>query len=840
MKIYKFYITFLFVFLVMNLFIFSFPKVFANNAENQSNNFYNYSIELSDLFYQYSVGDCYIQSEMDSRNVSLEYEDTLNIVVSEDEVISFLLKYKYYSDYIFTPNGTDVSLSGRPDPNMSYVLKYSTDFNDYIVEKMINYVNGLFPNSVLLSSPTTKFNCHSYAWYSHNVNSNDVWIHNPCAYYMDSDRSYERIYNPRVGDIVCYMDTESDTPINIHSGIIVDYSGELDNNMCGDVNRFIVESKWAYNGLYRHKGDECPYVPAYALDQKAIADAEEVWYYRVRTHNSFSFNNPNDSLIETSILSYNSSYVDNYKLYDLHVNLTQYYDFCITSTEALKIELYDNFMNEIDLVNLNYDSDNVFHSLIFLENNNHYYLKVQFDDSSKNGSITTKIVLPSIIKSDLLYGENNISLNSSEVTYEYCFNNTISPGLFKISLFTYDINNLQTLLPEKSIKVFDSYTKTNYMSQFSDNLDISLAFTKENENSIYVYLPTLGEYYIDVFLYDMEYSNIKISIESCLDTEIDYTNRFTGICFDSVFEHESSFCYFQEIFISHRSKIQLDFLTNLNDSPLNDDITIFFFKENYDEHSKKYYLDSLLIDKIDNNNLSPVFTLTIDPGIYYVGFMKNDFNNTAINFGVRRIVDLENNMEDVLVADPHGGYELGSEVTINKKSCNEYTITEGFTRNLYLMVEDRTTDSMSRLDYDWYSSNDEYATVTNYGTVLAKAVSSNVDVTIYAILKDDPSVVYYRVFTILNETEDDIIEIESEMSYDFDAKNGSYKLELNSSNCPFPMIRYYTFNLINYSDIAVSIDQWGIVTSLGETQVLIVGTYTLNPRVRLYIFLTIN
>ncbi len=247
-----------------------------------------------------------------------------------------------------------------------------------------------------------------------------------------------------------------------------------------------------------------------------------------------------------------------------------------------------------------------------------------------------------------------------------------------------------------------------------------------------------------------------------------------------------------------------------------------------------------MIDKIDNNNLSPVFTLTIDPGIYYVGFMKNDFNNTAINFGVRRIVNLEKNMEDVLVADPHGGYELGSEVTINKKSCNEYTITEGFTRNLYLMVEDRTTDSMSRLDYDWYSSNDEYATVTNYGTVLAKAVSSNVDVTIYAILKDDPSVVYYRVFTILNETEDDIIEIESEMSYDFDDKNGSYKLELNSSNCPFPMIRYYTFNLINYSDIAVSIDQWGIVTSLGETQVLIVGTYTLNPRVRLYIFLTIN
>ena len=35
------------------------------------------------------------------------------------------------------------------------------------------------------------------------------------------------------------------------------------------------------------------------------------------------------------------------------------------------------------------------------------------------------------------------------------------------------------------------------------------------------------------------------------------------------------------------------------------------------------------------------------------------------------------------------------------------------------MVEDRLRDPMSRLEYDWYSSNENVAIVTKYGTVLA-------------------------------------------------------------------------------------------------------------------------
>lgn len=205
------------------------------------------------------------------------------------------------------------------------------------------------------------------------------------------------------------------------------------------------------------------------------------------------------------------------------------------------------------------------------------------------------------------------------------------------------------------------------------------------------------------------------------------------------------------------------------------------------------------------------------------------------------MVDYTMNMEDTLVADPYyEGYELGSEVNLNNGLCDNYNITEGFTRNIYLMVEDRLTDPMSRLDYDWYSSNESVAKVTNYGTVLSMPVDEDTTVTIYAVLKADPSIVYYKVFTILNDEEEDLIEIELEMSYSYSEENGEYQLELNSANCPYPMIQYYDWIIYNESNEEVLLNYWGNVTSTGPCEVLIVGTYNLNNRVEIFISLTIE
>ena len=205
------------------------------------------------------------------------------------------------------------------------------------------------------------------------------------------------------------------------------------------------------------------------------------------------------------------------------------------------------------------------------------------------------------------------------------------------------------------------------------------------------------------------------------------------------------------------------------------------------------------------------------------------------------MVDYNMNMEGILVADPdETGFELGTEVLINKGECNKYYITEGFTRNIYLLAEDKFSIPISRLDYDWYSSNEAVATVTNYGTVLAMPVTENTSVTIYAVLKADPKIVYYRTFTVLNDEEENLEEIILNMSYSYVAENGTYQLELTNINCPYPMIQYYSWNIINNSEETVTMNYWGQISSTGTCTVLIEGTYNLNSRVRLYITLTIE
>ena len=308
-----------------------------------------------------------------------------------------------------------------------------------------------------------------------------------------------------------------------------------------------------------------------------------------------------------------------------------------------------------------------------------------------------------------------------------------------------------------------------------------------------------------------------------------------------IFENSNAQSYFEEVTISHRSEIQLDILTS---GIINNNIKVYVFEKvrdpGYEPGINYYYIETVYIDEITSINRSPIFTIVLDPGTYYFGYAENE-DNANINFALRRMVDYNMNMQGILVADPYyTGYDLGTEVLFNEGECDKYYITEGFTRNIYLMVEDRLRDPMSRLDYDWYSSNEAVATVTNYGTVLAMPVTEDTTVTIYAVLKDDPKVVYYRTFIVLNDEEEDLIEIELNMSYSYVAENGTYQLELTNINCPYPMIQYYSWNIINESDEIVTMNYWGQISSTGTCTVLIVGTYNLNSRVRLYITLTIE
>ncbi|MBE6131090.1 MAG: leucine-rich repeat domain-containing protein [Erysipelotrichaceae bacterium] len=526
------------------------------------------------------------------------------------------------------------------------------------------------------------------------------------------------------------------------------------------------------------------------------------------------------------------------KLYKLVVECTRSYKF-VTDASS-KIIVYNSDMT------VAYSGNN---SLPAYLNKGSYYLSIEHSTVTTSGTI--KINYEPAYNPDgiaIAYNSSNgtniasgLHLTDNNIYHARLkYTNYNGAGFYKFTLNA----GASAIYPVNAIQVYTDANRTNLLSMYSlSELDI-FAQSNENENIMYIYLPENGTYYIDVTLPLSSYSTLTFNIQSIEVNNINYLNSLTSIDFDVLFENVNTQSCFEEVTISHRSEIQLDIISS---GTIYNDIKVYVFEKvrdpGYEPGINYYYIESVYIDEITSTNRSPVFTLILDPGTYYFGYAENE-DAVNINFALRRMVDYNMNMQGILVADPYyTGYDLGTEVLFNSGECDEYTITEGFTRNIYLMVEDRLRDPMSRLDYDWYSSNENVAIVTNYGTVLAMSVTEDTTVTIYAVLKDDPKVVYYRTFTVLNDEEEDLIEIELNMSYSYVAENGTYQLELTNTNCPYPMIQYYNWSInvpCQENDISVTMGAWGYITASGPGIAIITGTYELNPRVTIIINLTIT
>ena len=128
---------------------------------------------------------------------------------------------------------------------------------------------------------------------------------------------------------------------------------------------------------------------------------------------------------------------------------------------------------------------------------------------------------------------------------------------------------------------------------------------------------------------------------------------------------------------------------------------------------------------INNNNTTMITDIT--DGVHFISikFLNSNYAG-SVHTNIVRQYD-EEASRNGLLADINA---VGSEVHLNNGLSNGDTITEGFTRCLSL---NPTIESpKSRLEYDWYSSNPNVATVSQYGTVLAISGGENLSVTIVA------------------------------------------------------------------------------------------------------------
>lgn len=222
---------------------------------------------------------------------------------------------------------------------------------------------------------------------------------------------------------------------------------------------------------------------------------------------------------------------------------------------------------------------------------------------------------------------------------------------------------------------------------------------------------------------------------------------------------------------------------------------------------------------------------SLDDGVYYLRVsFKNSNLYGNIKTIVKRITSDINSEEGILIDSMYSG----SEVFLNGGIEGINTITEGFTR--YLFLNPNIAPSTSRLDYIWYSSDTSKAMVTQYGTLLAKKGTGNPQVTVTAVYKADKTIAFTKTFTILAENktyENAPINVYMTMT----VQRGKASLITLPNDVPYNYNQYYDWKS-NTNGVYVS--NYGTITANINGTATIIGTYTYNKRVKIIITLIVE
>lgn len=134
-------------------------------------------------------------------------------------------------------------------------------------------------------------------------------------------------------------------------------------------------------------------------------------------------------------------------------------------------------------------------------------------------------------------------------------------------------------------------------------------------------------------------------------------------------------------------------------------------------------------------------TGTVKSGFTF--YRKGDYTITVTDMAGNTSVATFTITDYDLVVDPKGAGTVGTEVTNHSGAYGDPTMSVGYTRCIYL---GGNAPSQSRLDYTFTSSDESIATVSIYGTVVAKGAGT---VVITCVNKKNPSKVSKIVITVL-------------------------------------------------------------------------------------------
>ncbi len=508
------------------------------------------------------------------------------------------------------------------------------------------------------------------------------------------------------------------------------------------------------------------------------------------------------------------------KLYKLNVNCAKNYKIVSTANSAIEMKIYDSNM---DLVTSGNDL------ISYYLGKGVYYLDLRFVDDENSGVITTTFQLTwPVSKYDISMGNTNLLTHLHETPNGNFINKLYlqsvnGEGFYKFTITGYDKNNNLIILPSNAIKVYKSGTTDEIINCYSMIDSSVFAENSENVNSLIVYLYDYLGFYIDICLPTNEYNSLTLNIQKVTENIVDLFElsesqdqnvlNFSGISLGD---------NLQKMVLKQAGRFELD--TNgfsqgqfvvLKVRAIVDDTMVF--------------AEPILYDLSLNNQ----YEFDMLEGTYYVGYIGADLNVNLSCVLTRKVTIYGDSYLD---PDPNFVGVNGSEVTLNGGLQYSNEITQGFTRVIYL------TTGESRLDYYWYSSDENVARITDFGTVVGLNVNNDTSVKIMAVNIEDPSKVFVKEFIIKKDTktfDSDPIERYGEIIIDTDVSNEA-QIDLSELNVPINWLQYFTWSS---SDSDLYVDQFGRIFAdeekIGNTYT-ITGTYKLNSRVKVYITVTVK
>lgn len=279
------------------------------------------------------------------------------------------------------------------------------------------------------------------------------------------------------------------------------------------------------------------------------------------------------------------------------------------------------------------------------------------------------------------------------------------------------------------VKVLDEYKNVIYKYK-NENTKIETA-NAINCKNIVTPLEKDKTYYLR-FNTNYQCNNLYVTIKKVdiYNQNVDLTNAdymdIEMISGDCVYKIQHIYSGFYKINLSVESNNEV-MQRNL--------IFVVFYKQN-----GEIKIDKNLI--IHSNGENNEFGLCVYSNReYYIGMLNcQDGYKYTLSSNIR----IESTIQ--MKTDINENVSIGSEVYLNNGDYNGRTITEGYTRVIYLF---KSNVNQSRLDYDWYSLDENKVRVSSYGTVTAMPIDEEeTSVKILAVNKKTPSYASFIEFKI--------------------------------------------------------------------------------------------